>query len=157
MKKRILLVTTSPTEVCNIRIPPDIKLSVFDFSQHNLHKRNFLDWLENYILSKNVEILITYRCPYIIPTRIIDLLYEGVNIHPLKLPQFSGINPWEKFKASGNNSSEAVLHKLECMADTGEILMREPFSFTSFCYARRNADYAASVLLKNYLNHVANL
>ena len=156
MKKSILLVTTFPSVISRIRVSPEIKLSIFDFHQNPLDKDGFLDWLGKYILSENVEILITYRCPYIIPSRIVDLLYEGVNIHPLKLPQFSGLNPWDKFKASGEDSSEAVLHRLANMADTGEILMREPFSFTSFSYARQNADYAAFILLEKYINRLAN-
>jgi folate-dependent phosphoribosylglycinamide formyltransferase PurN len=157
MRKKILLVTTLPSKVSNVRIPSEIKLSIFDFSCTPLNKNGFITWLENYIHSEYVEILVTYRCPYIIPSRIIDTLRESVNIHPLALPQFAGLNPWEKFMASGMNHSEAVLHRLSYMADVGEIIMREPFSFTYFSDARSKADSAAACLFEKYLNSVNNL
>lgn len=154
---QILLVTTLPSQVSNVKIPSETELSIFDFSSKPLNKKNFITWLESYIHSEYVEILITYRCPYIIPARIIDTLRECVNIHPLALPQFAGLNPWKKFMASGVNYSEAVLHRLDYMADTGEIIMREPFSFTYFSEARTKADSAAASLFEKYLNSVNNL
>lgn len=154
--KRILLVTTLPSEVSHVRIPPGDELLFFDFSINPYGKKEFIYWLENYINSANIDILVTYRCPYIIPPRIIDALSESINIHPLKLPHFGGLNPWEKFKASGMDSSEAVLHRLDYTADTGEIIMREPFSFTSFSEARRNSDYAACRLLEKYFNLIVD-
>lgn len=157
MGTQILLVTTLPSQVSNVQIPSESELSIFDFSCKPLNKKSFITWLENYIHSEYVEILITYRCPYIIPARIIDTLQESVNIHPLALPQFAGLNPWEKFMALGMNYSEAVLHRLAYMADTGEIIMREPFSFTYFSEARDKADSAAASLFEKYLNRINNL
>ncbi len=157
MEKQILLVTTLPSQVSHIQIPDTVKLSFFDFSGKPLNKKDFITWLEKYIHSEEVDTLITYRCPYIIPPRIIDTLRESINIHPLALPQFAGLNPWEKFKTSGMNYSEAVLHRLAYMADAGEIIMREPFSFNNFSEARVIADSAAATLLEKYLYNTYNL
>lgn len=157
MEKQILLVTTLPSQVSHIQIPDTVKLSFFDFSCNPLNRNDFITWLENYIYSEHVNILITYRCPYIIPTRVIDTLWECVNIHPLALPLFAGLNPWEKFKTSGMNYSEAILHRLTNIVDAGEIIMREPFSFKYFSEARNNADSAAATLIEKYLNNINKL
>jgi methionyl-tRNA formyltransferase len=157
MEKKILLVTTLPSQVINVQIPSEVKLLIFDFSCKPLNKQNFITWLENYIHSEYVDSLVTYRCPYIIPSRIIDILRECFNIHPLALPQFAGLNPWKKFLASGMNYSEAVLHRLAYMVDAGEIIMREPFSFTDISDAQNKADSAAASLFEKYLNSFNNL
>lgn len=157
MEKRILLVTTLPSQVSTIQIPDKVKLSIFDFSCKTLNKKDFIIWLENFIHIEEVDILITYRCPYIIPSRIIDTLRESINIHPLALPQYAGLNPWEKFKNSDINCSEAILHRLANIVDTGEIIMREPFSFNYFSEARKNADAAAASLIEKYLNNINKL
>lgn len=150
--------TTLPSAVCEVRmIPPRVELSVFDFSRNPLDKECFMEWLENHVRAENVKFMITYRCPYIIPSRIIDSMSECVNIHPLELPRFAGLNPWERFKESGMDASEAVLHRLDYIADAGEIIMREPFSFTSFSEARHNADCAAAHLLEKYYKRIADL
>lgn len=155
--KKILLVTTLPSAVSDVLIPFGAELTVFDFSRNPLDKEGFIGWLEYHIYTENIKFLITYRCPYIIPSRIIDSLSDCVNIHPLELPSFAGLNPWEKFKESGMDKSEAVLHRLNFIADAGEIIMRESFSFTSFSEARHNSDCAAAHLLEKYYKRIADL
>lgn len=152
--RRILLVTTLPSEVSNVRIPQEIEPHIFDFSENHLSKKDFMHWLGSFINSERIEFMVTYRCPYIITSGLIELLAESVNIHPLALPQFAGLNPWEKFMKSGMNNSEAVLHRLAYTADTGEIIMREPFSFTDISEARKTADCAAARLFDRYLNSI---
>lgn len=96
------------------------------------------------------DILITYRCRYLIPMDICMNFKVCFNIHPTKLPELAGMNPWEKVKASGIKESCVTMHILSELPDKGRIIATEPYSFCNFSDAREKSDEAAAVMISKY-------
>lgn len=94
------------------------------------------------------NMLITYRCPYILPLRCIEgLAFGGYNIHPTLLPKYAGLNPWEAIFLNKEKESGVTIHRLTEKVDEGEILIQRTFQITdsdTIESAREKADYLAA-------------
>ncbi len=105
-------------------------------------------------MAEGVRILLTYRCPYILPERIFSKALEGAyNIHPTLLPAYPGLNPWQKIFEDGVKESGVTLHRMSQDADAGEIVAQLPFRMTSsedLMSARHKSDRVALTLLETY-------
>lgn len=97
------------------------------------------------------DIIITYRCPYIIPYRIYSMAVKGAyNIHPSLLPAYAGLNPWEKIFKNKETVSGVTLHRISDDIDGGEIIFQQAFNINpnnSFEYVRNEADIIAAQLI----------
>ena len=149
---RLLLLTTLPNQVCNRLCDLDFPdLDIIDFSLAYSNKSDFLTMLLDKVQKKHYTMMLTYRCPYVIPSEIRKHVECSVNIHPVSLPEFAGANPWEKLKKSGKRESEVVLHLMEDIPDIGKVLRRKPYNFDRIEEGRTIADAAAAELLYEYI------
>ena len=140
-----------PSRISTVDVPECVELHTFDFAEKPWKKRWFLAWLEEFVGIERPDMLITYRCPYIIPERILMHIKEAYNIHPLAVPEFAGLNPWTHFRESGRKSSEAVLHRMRADADSGEIIMTRQYSFSHYHEMRDTADRASALLFERLM------
>lgn len=108
------------------------------------------------LVMEGTEVLLTYRCPYIIPENLYACAsYGAFNIHPSLLPAYPGLNPWGKILEDGLRESGVTLHRICSIPDAGEILAQEIFEMTpadTLMSAREKADAAAVKLLINLRN-----
>lgn len=149
----ILLVSTLPNAFHSVLAErTDIGLHVYDFGATGFpSKADFLAELAKMTDKENFDLLITYRCPYLIPADVRSHFGRCVNIHPLPLPDFAGPNPWPRFLASGLTRAEAVAHELTDSPDAGPVIARIPYTVTSPATARQTADAATPGLIPNIL------
>ena len=107
--------------------------------------------------STNVDCLVTYRCPMVLPEHIYSRTSIGAfNIHPSLLPQYSGLNPWMDMLANGETRGGVTIHKLNTFADCGEIVMQRSFDFPipiDINTARDKADQIAAHMIVALLNN----
>lgn len=148
---KILLLSTLPNKVhSSLSTMPGVELLTIDIA--NIPSRQDLyNGLRSLLSQDFYDILLTYRCPYIIPEDIFSKFPLRLNIHPLPLPEFAGLNPWESFFSSGHNGSEAVMHILDSLPDSGTIIMKEPYTFHCTEKAREAADTAASIMISRFV------
>lgn len=144
---KVLLLSTLPNQVHHaLSEASEAEVTVIDFSK-GISRTALLAKISALLRERSFDVLLTYRCPYIIPREIFEQFPVAFNIHPLPLPEFSGLNPWDAFLSSGHTNGEAVLHRMTSQPDDGEIIATEPFTFTSPSDARAAADRAASRLI----------
>lgn len=149
----IILITTLPNSLYNELKKADyLSIDLLDFNDSPMNKTQFLTELGYKIESKEYQLLITYRCPYIIPSYIRDKVGECINIHPVSLPEFRGLNPWKNFMKSGKKASEAIVHLMVDSPDDGKIIARWPYYFDSAKNARETSDRIISQKLLTFLN-----
>ncbi len=102
------------------------------------------------------NILITYRCPYILPTECFSHLPFGAyNIHPSLLPKYAGLNTWDAIFANHGTEGGVTLNRISSQVDQGEILLQQAFAIAptdSITTARAKADALASTLLQQFLS-----
>lgn len=107
------------------------------------------------LLDEECSVLLTYRCPYLIPEELFARPSQGAyNIHPSLLPSYAGLNPWTEIFRDGVRHSGVTLHRLEPVADSGEIIASAGFEITpedTIESAREKADHKAVELLKYLL------
>ncbi len=97
------------------------------------------------------DILITYRCPYILPRWAYTHAMHAFNIHPSLLPKYAGLNPWEEIFAAHEKQGGVTIHRLTEHVDAGEIIVQEAFEITAedtIESARKKADMLAAKLVK---------
>lgn len=149
----VLLVSTLPNAFHRaLAERTDIALRVYDFAATDFpSKAAFLSDVTDLTDKENFGLLITYRCPYLIPADVRSHFGRCVNVHPLPLPDFAGANPWPRFLASGLTQAEAVAHELTDSPDGGPVIARVPYTVTSPATARQTADAATGRLIPNIL------
>lgn len=151
----VLFVTTTPNRLYDSLMNLNfLSIETVDFSATHLDKADFLNILESHVCKKSYQLLITYRCPYIIPSSIRGRIDNCMNIHPVSLPEFSGSCPWEKLKMSGVKSSEVVAHLMEDIPDSGKIVERWPYAFETVDEAREVADILISEMFPQWIHSV---
>lgn len=95
--RKVLLVTTLPNRVAeSLSEYRGVALTVIDISHKDDTKEYILNEISTLIAATDFDILLTYRCPYLIPKHLYTAFSVAVNIHPLELPRFAGLNPWEE-------------------------------------------------------------
>lgn len=136
---QILLITTLPNRVHNhLKRKEDVNLKVVDCSQFVSEKENGSDFaaIKNsvllairYILDENdIDILITYRCPFILSPDIFKHPSKGsYNIHPSLLPKYPGLNPWKNIYNNKERESGVTLHVIDEGVDSGTIVLQRKF------------------------------
>ncbi len=145
---RILLITTLPNKVAEILLTQkNLETHVLNISS----KKEVFGQINEYILLNRNDILITYRCPYLIPYDIFNKFQLAINIHPLELPRFSGLNPWEAVVQSGITGSKITVHHLSEQVDSGSKVATRDYTFPSpftIESSRERADTEASILIR---------
>lgn len=107
------------------------------------------------------DILVTYRCPYILPQDIIDCAaILAVNIHPSLLPAYAGLNPWEEMIGNNEKNGGVTVHVLTADVDQGRIIRQESFDLDfsqGLAYNRTRADELAGVMIRNLFTNIVDL
>lgn len=159
---RLLFITTSDNAVREVlQSLPDIELSVIDcepYASNSLKelKVSILSELKAYYAKNEVpDILLTYRCPIIIPKEYYSKAIIGAfNIHPSLLPKYRGLNPWKEIFRNGEQVSGVTIHQLTDRPDSGGIVQQESFSIEpddTINTARRKADVIAARMIDSLL------
>lgn len=143
----VLLLTTLPNRVAyQLNIEADMTLQVIDYKDDL-----FKDKISAYIISHFNFVLVTYRCPYIVPKEVYSKAKAGAfNIHPSLLPKYPGLNPWDEMFAVGEREGGVTIHKLSDNVDAGEIVLQKDFrieSYDTISTARVKADKIAAELI----------
>lgn len=147
----IVLVTTGDSEVRKEIMRRFRNPAVVDCGQG---RRNVMEVLEQ-LAEEGIGVLLTYRCPYLIPEDVFSKACRGAyNIHPSLLPDYPGLNPWPKVFEDKVRHSGVTLHRLSPMADSGEIVATAAFVIEpgdTLETARHEADIAAHELINKHL------
>ena len=112
------------------------------------------DDLYTLLCSTRYDILITYRCRYIIPSNILSSSTVAINIHPSLLPAYAGLNPWDEMAENNETMGGVTLHRLTSDIDKGEILMQHPLRLDmakGIEWNRKNADRLAAEMLSSFI------
>lgn len=109
--------------------------------------------------STSYAILITYRCPYILPHDIIGrATLSALNIHPSLLPAYAGLNPWDEMLRNDEKHGGMTIHVLTDNVDQGQVIASQSLALDfsqGLTYNRNQADELASVMIREVLTHIA--
>ncbi len=155
----ILLVTTSTNAVrAALEREKTIKLLTIDCATLGV---NVLEAIERIFHDSIPDLLITYRCPYILPKRIFEQCHIGsFNIHPSLLPKYPGLNPWDKIFHNKERESGVTLHQMTKHVDAGNIIFQSSFIIEesdSIESARMKADGIAAELALKLIYQKSNM
>ena len=133
---------------------PQIQLRIIDFAQHRTSTRTkILQEVDTY----NPELIITYRCPLILPKEVFSKpLYGAYNIHPSLLPKYPGLNPWEDIFRNHEREGGVSICRITENVDAGPIYCQEPFIIEesdTIASAREKADGHAARLITKLIDH----
>ena len=155
---RILLITTPPNVVLGtLQMLDNVELSIVDcsFAVENLHNR-----VSGAMESVLPDIILTYRCPYILPYEIFSQPRLGsYNIHPSLLPKHRGLNPWQNIMNDNSQINGVTLHKICGQVDDGEIILQQSYSIAGMNLevARQTADIIASKIVLDFIDTIINV
>lgn len=118
--------------------------------------------LELQIRNINPDLILVYRCPYILSKNIYSSAqYGAYNIHPSLLPKYAGLNPWIEIFENKERYSGVTLHKITDEIDSGEFIYQESFRIEendTLDTARHHADIIAAKLVKAFWeNYIPSL
>ena len=164
---RLLLVTTSHNAVRKVLEGlPDISLHTIDCATFlplgkATMKTEILRAIEHVFLQDTApDLMLTYRCPCIIPEQIFKQAQSGAfNIHPSLLPKYKGLNPWEKMFENKERLSGVTLHRLASETDSGEIICQMSFSIEptdTIESARDKSDAIAAQMFESWYANLKN-
>lgn len=155
---KVLLVTTGDNAVrMALSEMKSIDLWVVDvYDCQSATQKSFLMDLRDILLKSGAHVLLTWRCPYIIPSDIFMVPeYGAFNLHPSLLPAYPGLNPWDAIYRNGETVTGVTLHKMSIQADAGEIVRQERFSIAGIPYedARTISDMVASNMISDFIHN----
>lgn len=162
---RILLVTTSQNAVRKMLSEvEDIVFCVIDSGDY-LHenvlerKQSLINFVEKEMNTHGEpDVLLTYRCPYILPPYIYERpLLGAFNIHPSLLPKYKGLNPWTEIFRNHESTSGVTLHKISKEVDSGLIVLQRTFDIEdsdNIESARSKADKLAAQLTNDFISNL---
>lgn len=131
---QILLITTAPNGVLEyLRNREDVKLYVVDCSSlipqetqeanAKAIKENILNAIRTELTIITPDVLLTYRCPCILPPEIFSMAkITALNIHPSMLPKYPGANPWKCIYENKEKESGVTIHVIDEGIDSGTII-----------------------------------
>lgn len=155
---KVLLVTTGENNVRKyLEDNKCIHLQVMDVNDFaDVAKHVFLMELEETIKRGEAELMITWRCPYVLPQSLFGIpKYGAYNIHPSLLPKYRGLDPWVGIFRNKEVENGVTLHRIANVVDGGEILYQQSYPISpddNVDTARNNADVIAARLLDRFFN-----
>lgn len=153
---KVLLVTTGQNTVRHtLEAMERIDLCVVDMNDYKLFtKEYFVADLRDILKAFAAQLLLTWRCPYILPSDIFTLpIYGALNLHPSLLPAYPGVNPWDAIYRNGEIVTGVTLHKITMQADDGEVICQQEFSILGIAYeeARKISDSVAGTMVSCFM------
>ena len=165
---RILLITTSDNEVRDtLQKIAGVELSVIDCATHTSHSRenmevSFFSELEtSFAQDVFPDVIITYRCPFIIPRDIYSKACLGAyNIHPSLLPKYRGLNPWDEIFRNKESKTGVTIHQMSESIDDGPIVLQSSFMIEesdTIDTSRMKSDQHAAQLVNQLINIITKV
>ena len=153
---KVLLVTTSTNAVRTALEQINcVELIVIECTAK---KSDTLDMIDRVCREAVPDILITYRCPYILPLRLFCHTRLGsYNIHPSLLPKYPGLNPWREIFLNHEQECGVTLHRMTEQVDAGQIICQSSFLIEesdTMESARLKSDKEASIIIKRFIKSV---
>lgn len=153
---RVLLITTGLNCVREaLAAREDIALEVVDVNDcTEVDKAAFLYSLKELVWKRELQLLITWRCPYVLSDEIFSVPeYGAYNLHPSLLPAYPGLNPWDALYADRVTMTGVTLHKMTKHVDIGDIIIQQEFSILGLSYAeaRKKSDMIAALMISDFL------
>lgn len=150
---KVLLVTTSVNAVrTTLEHEADIELLTIDCATL---QKDIIEEFEQIFQNVTPDLLITYRCPYILPKHIFSRVPFGAfNIHPSLLPKYPGKNPWNDIFRNHEHEGGVTLHRMTEHIDAGPIIFQSSFLITksdTIDSARLKADEHAALLVQKLI------
>lgn len=149
----ILLITNSNDSAVKRILQARYKVTVL----HPQEAKRFTKWTD-------YKFVITYRCQWIVPKRILQILSKAdvlpVNIHPSLLPLYAGLNPWKEMFDNDVKESGVTIHILSENIDAGEILLQQTMPILpndTIESARSRADNLAALMIIKLLGHIEEI
>lgn len=151
----VLLLTTLPNRVATtLSNMLENKLLIVDVSKVDDKMTTIMKIIHEYA----ADMLITYRCPYILPMDMIAALPLGAyNIHPSLLPKYKGLNPWKEIFRNHETESGVTLHRIIKDIDCGPVVSQKSFVIAStdtIITARNKADLLAAELACDFITNL---
>lgn len=137
----------------------EVNVQILDLAKDIINgKRDF----ELQVMNVNPDLILVYRCPYILSKSIYSSAqYGAYNIHPSLLPKYAGLNPWNEIFKNKEAYSGVTLHKITDVIDSGEVIYQESFRIEendTIDTARHRADIIAAKLVNAFWNtYILNL
>lgn len=131
---------------------------VLEFASQNVGAEyiSFTDWDSLSLNLENVDLIISYKIPTVIPDWIIAVSKNGgINIHPSMLPKYKGKNPWYQIYYDGELSSGVTIHKLSSKVDGGNIIAQKEMSIQfgePLPVAMKRSDMVARQMIEEILD-----
>lgn len=153
---RVLIITTLPNSVVDsIQLNQQVNLHIVDCAEEY---NTIAERVKTCVAKQNPDIILTYRCPYILPKEVFTNARLGAyNIHPTLLPKYPGMNPWIKILENKEQVSGVTLHKINEQIDKGEIIFQTKFRiepYDTIETARQKADKIAAKLATSLINYI---
>ncbi len=93
--------------------------------EKNLNEKEFLNKIRN--LNADLGVVASYNKKF--PKELLRLPKDGfINLHPSKLPDYRGANPYSHVIINGEEESAITLHFMDEEFDTGDIISQYRFS-----------------------------
>ena len=154
---KVLLITTLPNMVVNVlQKQTTLELTVVNCQEFIHTGQCKTDIFLQSISVLCPDIILTYRCPFIIPEYIYSTASKGAyNLHPSLLPKYAGLNPWEDMMKSNDRYGGVTLHRLSMQIDCGEIIVQRKIRIhkgETFAEIRDRVDKLAAKTIEVFLN-----
>lgn len=150
----ILLVTTGANRLTEIISASNYPSTIIDCNAF----KNRTEFLRSLYAIEQFDIMVTFRCPYLIPPEIYKrAIITAVNIHPTLLPDYPGANPWQQMTAADETNGGVTLHHITDQADCGEIIIQKRFEMDlsrGYNDARIKSEELATEILSSYLKDI---
>lgn len=163
---QILLITTIPNRICEyLQCLECAKVDTVDCSTYAtkrdkkkdlaIKKDDVMAAIRNILKNDNTDIIITYRCPFLLPFEIYSRAKKGAyNVHPSLLPKYPGLNPWYDIFRNHEREGGVTLHQITRHIDAGRIISQLSFAIDesdTVDSARNKADIEAAKLLESFI------
>lgn len=152
---KILLITTGNNHVLKkLSRMAFIELHILEITSERIFSKSiFINRLRTMVNSVLPQMIVTWRCPYIIPASIFTIPVLGTyNLHPSLLPAYPGLNPWKEMLHAKETEGGVTLHRITSDVDCGEILMQESFIIgNNLDKARHKADLIAAEIIYRFI------
>lgn len=154
---KILFVTTPPNNVLTtLQKLNNVEVCIVEF-HHSL--ASLSEEVVAAVHSFTPDIILTYRCPYVLPYEIFSQPPAGAyNVHPSLLPKHRGSNPWHDIINDNSQVNGVTLHKVCEHVDDGEIILQQAYSIAGMNLeiARQTADIIAGRIVYDFINTIIN-
>ena len=147
---------TDPTNKLMVNTAQNLGLDIIEYNI-SLSDKGFLQRIKN--LNADIGVVASFSKK--LPKELLQLTKDGfINLHPSKLPDYRGANPYSHVIMNGDEESAITLHFMDETYDTGDIISQYCFDLdlneTMGTLFNRTNQMCASMLyeaLDYYENH----